>query len=62
MRIFPKISSSVWYSIFQNVELSKQKKGDNLDYKYLNTGLANIVFAIILEVYWPILCCTSLSY
>lgn len=60
--IFPKISISVWYSIFQNVEMSKQEKGDALDDKYLSLGSADIVFTSILEVYQPILCCTSLSY
>lgn len=54
--IFPKMSTSVWYSIFQNVEQAtvKTKKGGNLDIildKYLNFRFTNIVFASILEVY-----------
>lgn len=56
MGIFPKMSTSVWYSIFQNVEQAtvKTKKGGNLDIildKYLNFRFTNIVFASILEVY-----------
>lgn len=59
------MSRSVWYSIFQNIEQAnvKTRKRDNLDDKYLNLlGLQILFFASILEVYWPILCCTSLSY
>lgn len=45
MGVFPKISTSVWYSIYLFFLKVKTRKGDILD-KYLN------FIASILEVFW----------